>query len=168
MEPGERAEIKNRKGSQLHIKLSPLQYTKDDRCFRKQTNKACPPGALTRREAAVLLLNRQVLLHQDTAPVGSHVVLCNENQRGTQACWVSTVRAATTPSRSRSRKKHLGRMRMQRRDYTHTRGLWECAAKPSVYRALWQELASASNACAPSLSKIERFQDSSLQKGEHS
>lgn len=79
----------------------------------------------------MLLLSRQVLLQQDPALVGSHLVLCNENQRGTQACWVSTVRAATTSSRSRSRKKHLGRMRTWRRDHTRTRSLWECAAKPS-------------------------------------
>lgn len=74
--------------------------TKHDHCFHEHNNQACGPGALTLREAAGLLLNKKAVLQQDTAPVGSHLVLCNENQRGT-----STDSAATPSSRSRSRRK---------------------------------------------------------------
>ena len=51
------------------------------------------------REATGLLLNKKAFLQQDTALVGSHLALCNENERGTSAYWVSTDRAATTSPR---------------------------------------------------------------------
>lgn len=52
-------------------------------CFHEQTRKACPPGAQSLREATGFLLNKKAFLQQDTAPVGSHLALCNENKRGT-------------------------------------------------------------------------------------
>lgn len=106
---GEREEIKrNRKEAQFNIKLLPLSYTKGNHCLHDGTNKARPPGTLTTREAAGLLLNKEAFLLQGTGPVGSHLVLCNETRRGTSARWVSTSRAATISCSSRSRGKHLG------------------------------------------------------------
>lgn len=42
------------------------------------------------KEATVLLLNEEAFLQQDTALVGPHLVLCNENQKETSAYWLST------------------------------------------------------------------------------
>lgn len=105
-------EVKDRNAVQSNGKLLPLYVYIGRHCFHEETNKARPLGALTVREATGLLLNKKAFLQQDIAPVGSHLALCNESQRGTSSYQVSTNRAATTASRSRNRKTHLGRVRM--------------------------------------------------------
>lgn len=104
---GEEAEEKTGKDAQFNIKLLLLYVHKGCHCVHEENNQACGPGALTLREATGLLLNKEAVSQQNIASVGSHLVLCNENQRGT-----STDSAATPSSRSRSRKKRVGQARM--------------------------------------------------------
>ena len=129
---GESGEVqRNRKDAQFNIKLSPLSCTEDNHCCHEGPNKARPPAALTVKEATGHLLNKKAFLQHDTAPVGSHLVFCNKTQRGTSASWVSLGTAATTSSRSRSRKKYPGQV-MWRSGHTHTPSRTVCNKTISV------------------------------------
>lgn len=139
MESGERAEIKNRRDAQLNIKL----YIYKGRPLLSWVNQQSMSSRSPDHEGS-----HGAFAQLESFPAARHSTgwvtfgFVQWKPKGeTSAYWVSTDRAATTSSQSRSRKKHLGQVRMWRRGYTRTHGRWQYETY-SLQRALWRELAT--------------------------